>query len=118
MPSDLSPTDRRRHPRFAIPVTIRLYGTKADGTSFQETTSTESVSAGGFGCRCLADLPNGTLVEVIVVAGRTERLLGSACIVGTQTSASPWRRYNFALMGNVDEGWFLIPDDSEEQPEN
>lgn len=69
--------ERRKYPRFALCIALRLRGTKSDGAAFEETTSTEVVSAGGFGCKCLADLAKETPVDVFLLArGSEERLIG------------------------------------------
>jgi len=108
-----TPHERRKHTRFAISIALKLRGSKTDGTAFQETTSTESVGAGGFGCRCLVDLPSGFLVDVfLVAAGSEERPIGSARVVGIRETSLPWRRYSFALL-NADHEWYLVPDRTE-----
>jgi PilZ domain len=104
--------ERRKHPRFAMCIPLRLRGAKGDGTPFHETTSTEVVSAGGFACRCIADFANGTPVDVFLLAmGSHERLIGPAQVVRVKPSTSPWHSYAFAFQ-NAHADWFLVPDET------
>src|SRR5579863_4448946 len=94
-----SSRERRKHPRFAMCISLRLRGAKNDGMAFHETTSTEVVSAGGFSCRCVADLGNKTPVDVFLLArGNEERLIGRAEVVRVEPSSSPWRNCSFAFL--------------------
>jgi hypothetical protein len=106
------PRERRKHPRFAMCISLRIRGAKSDGTAFHETTSTEVVSAGGFSCRCVADLGNKTLVDVFLLTrGNEERLIGRAQVVRVETSSSPWHSCSLAFLDAHDD-WFLVPDES------
>jgi len=111
-PDNLASRERRKYPRFTLSIALRLRGTKTDGTAFEETTSTEVVSAGGFGCKCIAHLAKDTLVDVfLLIRGNEERPIGRAQVVRAEPSSSPWHSYSFALL-NAHDDWFLVPDES------
>jgi PilZ domain len=116
-PVSLGGGERRRHARFAMRIGLRLRGTMGGGVAFEETTSTDVVSAGGFGCRCITDLAKGALVDVFLL-GSEDRLIGRAQVVAVEPSASsPWRRYSFAFL-EVRADWFLVPDESAAQEDD
>jgi hypothetical protein len=107
--------ERRKHPRFAMCIPLRIRGAKIDGRAFHETTSTEVVSAGGFSCRCVAELVSTKPVDVFLLArGNEERLIGPAQVVRVEPSSSPWHSCSFAfLCAHYD--WFLVPDETTAQ---
>lgn len=90
-------------------VGLRLRGTKANGSTFDETVSTAVVSKGGFSCNSLTWLTEGAVVDVFLIA-KNERPLGSAKVVHVERVSDPWFALSFAL--NVPRtDWFLIPED-------
>lgn len=104
--------ERRKHPRFTMRISLKIRGAKSDGTAFHETTSTEVVSAGGFSCRCVAELGSKAPVDVFLLArGNEERLIGPAHVVRVDPSSSPWHSCSFAFLdAHID--WFLVPDET------
>jgi hypothetical protein len=98
--------ERRKYPRFALRIAVKLRGIKGDGGAFEELTSTAVVSAGGFSCNSLVALAEGALVEVYLVA-KDERRLGSARIVRVESVSDPWFTYSVALEKPA-TNWFLV----------
>jgi hypothetical protein len=98
--------ERRKYPRFALRIAVKLRGTKSDGSPFEELTSTAVVSAGGFSCNSLVALTEGALVDVYLVA-KEERRLGSARIVRVERISDPWFTYSVALE-KPESNWFLV----------
>jgi DNA-binding response OmpR family regulator len=88
--------ERRAHVRVRMRVALKLRGTDAIGNRFEELTSTEDVSAGGFLCHCTAGLAKGAVVDVFLAAG-TERFAGRARVVRKDSSTAPLERYGFQL---------------------
>jgi hypothetical protein len=98
--------ERRKYPRFALRVAVKLHGTKSDGSAFEELTSTAVVSAGGFSCNSLVALAEGATVDVYLVA-KDQRRLGSARIVRVERISDPWFTYSVALE-KPETNWFLV----------
>src|ERR1700733_7108044 len=61
--------ERRAHKRVRMRVVVKLRGTDSDGKPFEESTTTENISAGGFLCNCMATLLKDTAVEVFLAMG-------------------------------------------------
>jgi hypothetical protein len=83
---------------------LRLRGTTGND-AFDETVSTAVVSAGGFSCNCLTYLPDGTPVDVFLLAD--ERPLGSAKVVRVERVSDPWFNCSFAF-ARPSHNWFLV----------
>jgi DNA-binding response OmpR family regulator len=99
--------ERRAHPRVRMRVKIKLRGTDANGKQFEELTTTENLSAGGFLCSCSAALVKGAPVEVFLASGDQERYAGRAQVVRREPGA-PWPRYGFHFEKITSE-WVLQP---------
>jgi response regulator RpfG family c-di-GMP phosphodiesterase len=84
--------ERREHVRVRMRVPLKLRGTDSNGNRFEEMTTTENVSAGGFLCSCMSALLKDAVVEVIL-SGNVERFVGRAKVVRKETSGTPWQRY-------------------------
>lgn len=87
--------ERRAHKRVQMKVLLKLRGTDADGKRFDESTTTENVSAAGFLCNCTASLIKSTKVDVYLTSGGVERHAGRAHVVRKESSGSAWNRYGF-----------------------
>src|SRR5271154_6158424 len=61
--------ERRAHKRVAMRVVLKLRGTDASGKEFDESTTTDNVSAGGFLCNCAGALLKGAAVNVFLTSG-------------------------------------------------
>ncbi len=97
--------ERRRQPRVRMRIVMKLRGTDANETQFEELTATEDASASGFLCRCTASLKRGTKVEVWL-AGDRERRAGTAEVVRRESPNTPWQRYGFHLVERTSEWIF------------
>lgn len=99
--------ERRAHPRVRMRVNLKLRGTDANGKPFEESTTTENVSAGGFLCNCTETLVKGAPVEVFLTSGGQARYAGRAQVVRKE-SGSPWQRYGFHFE-QITSDWVLQP---------
>ena len=87
--------ERRAHKRVQMRVSLKLRGTDSNGKAFEESTTTENVSAGGFLCNCVAPLTKGAAVEVFIMSGGVERHAGRAHVVRKESTGSAWQRFGF-----------------------
>ena len=96
--------ERRVHLRVRMRLQLKLRGTDSAGKSFEELTTTENVSAGGFLCVCLAPLAKDAAVEVFLAGGGL-RYVGRARTVHQDVSG-PRPRYGFQFLEKNSE-WVL-----------
>ncbi len=87
--------ERRAHKRVQMRVLLKLRGTDPSGKQFEESTTTDNVSAGGFLCNCVATLLKGASVDVFLTSGGTERHAGRAHVVRKESTGSASNRYGF-----------------------
>jgi response regulator RpfG family c-di-GMP phosphodiesterase len=97
--------ERRAHVRVQMKVPLKLRGVDAGGASFEESTVTENVSAGGFLCTATKQLVKDAVVEVFLVSSG-ETLVGRAKAVRREGAAAPWPRYGFQFVDKP-ENWVL-----------
>jgi DNA-binding response OmpR family regulator len=98
--------ERRRHKRVQMHVLVKLRGTNADGKPFEQATTTENVSVGGFLAMCSQSLVKGSVVEVFLTAGDQERYAGRAQTVRQESYNEPWHRYGFEFLETTSD-WVL-----------
>jgi DNA-binding response OmpR family regulator len=98
--------ERRAHKRVAMRVALKLRGTDSTGKPFEESTTTENVSAGGFLCNSMATLLKGAAVEVFLATGGHERHAGTAKVVRKESTGSQWQRYGFQFVETTSD-WVL-----------
>lgn len=98
--------ERRKHKRVQMRVLLKLRGTDSDGKTFEQSTTTDNVSAGGFLAICTASLVKGTPIEVFLTVGGQERYAGRAQAVRKESSGSPWQRYGFEFLETTSD-WVL-----------
>ncbi len=99
---DAKPAERRAHVRVKMRLILRLSGTDANGAHFDELTTTENVSAGGFLCGCKATLVKDATVDVFI-SGEHERFVGHARVARREAPGAPWQRYGFVLQEKTSE---------------
>lgn len=98
--------ERRAHKRVQMRVLLKLRGTDANGKPFDESTTTDNVSAGGFLCPCTVPLVKGTQVEVFLTSGGAERHAGRARVVRKESSGSAFSRFGFQFEETTSD-WVL-----------
>jgi len=98
--------ERRKHKRVQMRVLLRLRGVAADGKPFEQLTTTENISAGGFLANCAATLVKGSPVEVFLTVAGHERFAGKAQAVRKESPGSPWQRYGFQFLETTSD-WVL-----------
>jgi response regulator RpfG family c-di-GMP phosphodiesterase len=87
--------ERRAHKRVQMRVVLKLRGTDANANPFDEQTTTDNVSAGGFLCSCVVPLVKGTSVDVFLTSGGAERHAGRAHVVRKESTGSAFNRFGF-----------------------
>ncbi len=100
------PTERRTHVRVRMHLTLKLKGVDSAQRSFEQLTTTENVSAGGFLCTLPLALPLDASLQVFLSAGGHERYVGSVKVVRTEAPNTPWQRYAFMFIDRTPE-WIL-----------
>src|SRR5882672_4460239 len=76
--------ERRSSPRVQMKVSLQLRGIDVDGAEFEELTSTDNVSAGGFLCQCRASLFKNSTVDVFLTSGTERNHVGVARVARRQ----------------------------------
>ena len=98
--------ERRAHKRVQMRVLLKLRGTDANGKPFDESTTTDNVSAGGFLCACTVPLVKGAQVEVFLTSGGAERHAGRAQVVRKESTGSAFNRFGFQFEETTSD-WVL-----------
>jgi DNA-binding response OmpR family regulator len=98
--------ERRGHVRVRMKLVLKLKGSDDQGKSFEQLTTTENVSAGGFLCNFPLELAVGTVVEVFLSAAERDRFAGRARAVRREAPDTPWQRYGFQFVEAPQE-WIL-----------
>ena len=97
--------ERRAHVRVRMRIILKIRGTDSNGKSFEELTTTENVSAGGFLCNCTTSLAKDAAIEVFLSAA-AERYVGRAKVVRKESPGTAWQRYGFQFQEKTLE-WVL-----------
>ena len=97
--------ERRAHVRVRMRIILKIRGTDSNGKHFEELTTTENVSAGGFLCNCTASLAKDAIIEVFLSAA-AERYVGRAKVVRKESPGTAWQRYGFQFQEKTLE-WVL-----------
>jgi len=98
--------ERRKHKRVQMRVPLKLRGNDANGKPFEESTTTENLSAGGFLSNCTATLVKAAPIEVFLASGGQERYAGRAQVVRKEHTGSAWQRYGFQFLETTSD-WVL-----------
>jgi hypothetical protein len=85
---------------------LKLKGTDERGRSFEQLTTTENVSAGGFLCNLPVVLPPDARLDVFFSGSDTDRHAGTVRAVRQEASNSPWQRYGFQFVERSPEWIF------------
>jgi len=89
--------ERRCEVRVRLRVPLKLCGIDSNGKPFEECTHTEDVSLSAFLCGCTASLKSDSVVNVFLLSGG-EQFVGSAHVVRSESSESPYPRYAFRFI--------------------
>jgi DNA-binding response OmpR family regulator len=98
--------ERRSHVRVRMKLVLKLKGMAESGGSFEQLTTTENVSAGGFLCGFPIVLSQDTVVEVFLSNAGQDRFAGRARAVRKEASDIQWPRYGFEFVERSAE-WIL-----------
>ncbi len=101
-----SPSERRSHVRVRMKLILKLKGADASRRTFEQLTTTENVSAGGFLCNLPLVLSPDSSFEVFLSGSAQERYVGRARVVRTEAPNTPWQRYAFRFVERTPE-WIL-----------
>jgi len=100
------PRERRAHVRVRMKITLKLKGMDASHRSFEQLTTTENVSAGGFLCTLPLALSLESSFQVFLPGAGTENYVGCVRVVRTEAPNTPWQRYAFQFTLRTPE-WIL-----------
>ena len=98
--------ERRTHVRVRMKVVLKLKGADESQRSFEQLTTTENVSAGGFLCALPLVLSANSAFQVFLSGSGHDRYVGSARVVRREAPDTPWQRYAFQFVERSQE-WIL-----------
>ncbi len=100
------PQERRAHTRVKMHLIIKLKGTDARQRSFEQLTTTENVSAGGFLCPFPVELAEASKLQVFLTGAGHDQYVGTVSVVRREAEGTPWQRYAFQFTEKTAE-WIL-----------
>ena len=103
---DKRPSERRRHVRVRMRIVLKLKGEDQSGRSFEQLTTTENVSAGGFLCSLQIALSDDRSFQVFLSGSSHDCYVGRVRIVRREAPDTPWQRYAFEFTERSAE-WIL-----------
>lgn len=103
---DKRPSERRRHVRVRMRIVLKLKGEDKSGRSFEQLTTTENVSAGGFLCSLQIALSDDRSFQVFLSGSSHDCYVGRVRIVRRESPDTPWQRYAFEFTERSAE-WIL-----------
>jgi DNA-binding response OmpR family regulator len=98
--------ERRAHVRVRMKLVLKLKGTDSAGRSFEQLSTTENISAGGFLCALPLDLAEGAQLQVFLSAGGQDRFVGRVLTVRKEAPNTPWQKYGCQFIERTTE-WVL-----------
>jgi DNA-binding response OmpR family regulator len=98
--------ERRAHVRVRMKLILKLKGEDAFQHSFEQLTTTENVSAGGFLCPLPLNLSTNASLRVFLSGAGHERYVGTVQVVRREHADTPWQRYGFRFIERMPE-WIL-----------
>jgi hypothetical protein len=87
-------------------LSLKLKGTDSSQRSFEQLTTTENVSAGGFLCILPLSLSADSSLQVFLSGAGHDRYVGSVRVVRKEAPDTPWQRYAFQFAERTPE-WIL-----------
>ena len=100
------PQERRAHTRVRMNLVIKLKGSDVRQRSFEQLTTTENVSAGGFLCPLPVELAESSSLQVFLSGQGRDQYVGSVRPVRRENPETPWQRYAFQFTERTAE-WIL-----------
>ncbi len=82
----------RSEVRVRLCVALKLRGEDGRGKKFEEVASTENVSLSGFLCRCTAELPSNSILDVYL-SSHADEYVGKAKIIHSGSNGKPFWNY-------------------------
>ncbi len=99
-------SERRAHVRVRMKLILKLKGVDESQRSFEQLTTTENVSAGGFLCTLSLTLSTASSYLVFLSGAGHERYVGCVRVVRKEAPGTPWQRYAFQFTERTPE-WIL-----------
>jgi DNA-binding response OmpR family regulator len=100
------PSERRVHVRVRMRLILKLKGVDESQRSFEQLTTTENISAGGFLCPLPLTLSTQSCLQVFLSGAGHDRYVGKAKVVRREAPDTPWQRYAFQFTERSAE-WIL-----------
>lgn len=100
------PQERRAHVRVKMQLVLKIKGEDASHRSFEQLTTTENVSAGGFLCPLALNLSSDACFRVFLSVSGHDCYVGSVRAVRRDAENTPWQRYAFQFIERAAE-WIL-----------
>ena len=98
--------ERRSHVRVRMKLILKLKGNDEFQRSFEQLTTTENVSAGGFLCALPLTLNMDSTFDVFLSGSGHDRFVGRVRMVRREAPDTPWQRYAFQFIERSAE-WIL-----------
>jgi DNA-binding response OmpR family regulator len=98
--------ERRAHTRVRMKLIVKLKGNDSRLRSFEQLTTTENVSAGGFLCTLSLELSADSVFQVFMSGAAHEQYVGTVRVVRREAEGTPWQRYAFQFIERTPE-WIL-----------
>jgi DNA-binding response OmpR family regulator len=98
--------ERRAHVRVRMRLILKLKGQDEGGRSFEQLTTTENVSAGGFLCNLSVALGKEAIFDAFLSAAGQDRFVGRVRPAWSESPDTPWQRYGFQFVERSGE-WIL-----------
>lgn len=100
------PSERRAHVRVRMRLTLKIKGEDASHRSFEQLSTTENVSAGGFLCTLALSLAPEASFQVFLSTSGHDRYAGLVKVVRTEAPDTPLQRHAFKFVERTAE-WIL-----------
>lgn len=98
--------ERRASVRVRMKLVVKLKGVDQAGRSFEQLTTTENVSAGGFLSPLNISLAPDLSLQVFLSGAGGDRYVGKVKVVRREGTDTPWQKYAFHFIERTRE-WVL-----------
>lgn len=100
------PVERREHVRVRMQLGLKLKGTDSLQRSFEQLTTTDNVSAGGFLCPLQLALTLDASFQVFLSGSGSDRYVGRVKVARIEAANTPLQRYAFKFLEGSSEWIF------------